>query len=113
MRGLLHSEKDTYSMELILSNLKTQPILVLILAVIIALIVFTIVKKLLKVVAVLSLVLCIYAGYMVYKGKTITLSRQQIEQYKADRMNLLKDISPSQVRGFLEKADRIKNVLSE
>mgnify|MGYP001171561217 FL=1 len=100
-------------MELILTYLKAQPIIVLILAVIIALIVVTIVKKLLKVMAVLSLVLCVYLGYMVYQGKTITLSRQQIEQYKDDRMNLLKDISPSQFMKYLEKADKIRNVLSE
>jgi len=50
---------------------------------------------------------------MIYQGKTITLSRQQIEQYKADRMNLLKDISPSQFMKYLEKADKIRNVLSE
>lgn len=99
-------------MEELLIILKAQPVFVIILAVIAGLIIFAIVKKLVKILAVLCLVLCVYMGYLVYKGKTITISRKHIEEYRDERVKELKKLGPGDVLRVMKKAESAHDTLT-
>jgi len=100
-------------MEQLLETLKTQPIFILVLAFLAALIVFAIVKKLLKILAVLALILVVYLGYLVYKGESITLSKKQFEQYKTQKINDIKNASPTDIRKIMDRAGKVKKAVTE
>ena len=93
-------------MEQLLTTIKSQPLYLIILAFLAALILYSIAKKLLKILAALSLILLVYLGYLVWKGDTITLSKQHIEKYKNERINDIKKSGPGEIQKLVEKAGK-------
>lgn len=100
-------------MEQLLETLKSQPVFILILAFLAALIIYSIVKKLLKILAFLSLILVVYLGYLVYRGETITLSKKHLEQYKNQKIDEIKKVGPGDMQKLMDRAGRIKKAVAE
>ena len=90
-------------MEQLLITLKSQPLYLIILGFLAALIAYSIAKKLLKIFAVLALVLFVYLGYLVYKGETVTLSKQHFEKYKNERIDDIKKKGPGEIIKLMNK----------
>ena len=93
-------------MEQLLTTIKSQPLYLIILGSLIALIAYSIAKKLLKILAVLALILVVYLGYLVWKGETVTLSRQHLEKYKNERIDDIKKKGPGEVMKLMDRAGK-------
>ncbi len=91
-------------MQRIVESLMAQPFFILVLAFLVALFVYALLKKLLKILAFISLLLVLYLGYMIYRGETIVLSKKNLKDYSHQRLeNIRKSAVEKATHGILKK----------
>lgn len=91
-------------MQRIFESLMAQPFFILVLAFLVALFVYALLKKLLKILAFISLLLVLYLGYLVYRGETIVLSRKNLKNYSEQQLeNAKKSAVEKATQGILKK----------